>query len=39
MALEVVNELKLYGEKYAWFAGTKVILVIIVITPDDPKII
>ena len=22
--LEVANELKMYGEQYAWFAGTKV---------------
>ena len=24
MVLELANELKMYGEKYAWFAGTKV---------------
>ena len=24
MVLEVANELKMYGEQYAWFAGTKV---------------
>ena len=24
MTLDVANELRLYGEQYAWFAGTKV---------------